>query len=108
MDIPINLRSGSVGLKRPITMRVLLTVMLALIGIVIMIIPLMQNEFGLISIAITTVGFTLFLAMALTPQKTGLVGYKWFVPTIKYWINYKNRCVVTSDEATAREVDRLK
>lgn len=108
MDIPINLRSGSVGLKRPITMRVLLTVMLALIGLVFMIITMMQNEFGIISIAITTIGVVIFLAMALTPQKTGLLGYKWFVPTVQYWLNYKNRFIVTRGDARAREVDNLK
>ena len=36
------------------------------------------------------------------------MGYRWFVPTVRYWINTKNRMIVTRGRAGEREIMKLK
>lgn len=107
-DIPISFRNGSLGLKRPVTIKSIAIILFAGFAWFMLFTRMLQNQFGVIPTLTFTVGYWLFCILALTNQKNGLMGYRWFVPTVRYWINTKNRMIVTRGRAGEREIMKLK
>lgn len=107
-DIPISFRNGSLGLKRPVTIKSIAIILFAGFAWFMLFTRMLQNQFGVMPTLTFTVGYWLFCILALTNQKNGLMGYRWFVPTVRYWINTKNRMIVTRGRAGEREIMKLK
>lgn len=107
-DIPISFRNGSLGLKRPVTIKVLGLIILAAFAWFMIVTHMFQNYYGAFNTIIFSVGYWLLCIAALTNQKNGLMGYRWFVPTIRYWVNSKRRTINTRGRAGEREIMKLK
>lgn len=107
-DIPISFRNGSLGLKRPVTIKSIAIILFAGFAWFMLFTRMLQNQFGVMPTLTFTIGYWLFCILALTNQKNGLMGYRWFVPTVRYWINTKNRMIVTRGRAGEREIMKLK
>lgn len=108
LDIPISLRQGSVGLKRPITLRILIIVLFAVIMLLFSGMWMINNDFGIKATAMTLGGLVLLIAFGITPQIHGQPGYKWFVPTVMYWVNTKDRYIKTRSTTSGKDVNNLK
>lgn len=107
-DIPISFRNGSLGLKRPVTIKSIAIILLAGFIWFMAFEHMLQNDFGILPTIVFSIGYWMFCVLALTNQKNGLMGYRWFVPTIKYWLNTKNRMIITRGRAEGKEIMKLK
>lgn len=107
-DIPISFRNGSLGLKRPVTIKVIGLILFAGFIWFLIAMKMLQNDYGFLPTATFSIGYGMLMVLAIVNQKNGLMGYRWFMPTIKYWLNFKNRMISTRGRAGEREIMKLK
>lgn len=108
MDTPVSFRQGSVGLKRPVTLRVIAISLIALLIYMYAVFKMFTSDFGILSIVIASIGYLWLLSLAIKRQLNGLMGYHWFLPTIKYWLEKDKRYINTRGIAERDEVMKLK
>lgn len=109
MDVPLALRKGDLGLKRPVSLRAALYGGGGFILWFSLIIQVLTKwHWGVLSPILITIGWFSLLGLAVFPQKTGELGYKWFIPTMAYWFDYKLRFLNTRSDAGKDDIMKLK
>lgn len=107
LDSPISFRKGEMGPKKPITIR---SIGVAVLGGGIWAFffnKTMSSDFGLFNFIGFSLGYWSLVGMAARLQDNGQMGYKWFWPTIKYWMNYKERSIKTGPKAEDNDLQTL-
>ena len=107
LDMPISLRVGMVGPKKPVPFKVLLILSVTVILWFTIVYFMFKSEFGLLSIITFTIAYIMFSILALKKQPNGLLGYRWFKPTFEYIFRRKDRFIQTRGTASDREVLKL-
>lgn len=107
LDMPISLRVGMVGPKKPVPFKVLLTLFVTVILWFTIVYFMFKSEFGLLSIITFTIAYIILSILALKKQPNGLMGYRWFKPTFEYIVRRKDRFIQTRGTASDREVLKL-
>lgn len=107
LDMPISLRFGMVGPKKPVPFKVLLIIFGTVILWFTSIYFMFKSEFGFISMSTFTIAYIILSILALKKQPNGLMGYRWFKPTFEYVIKRKDRFIQTRGTAGDREVLKL-
>ena len=106
-DTPISLKSGSVGLK-PLTYKVIIIMAGTVVIWLATFIYMLKHDFGIFYSILFTIGYIMLCRISLKREKTGELGYTTFVPTFRYWVDYKKRFIQTRGTASAKEVTKLK
>ena len=105
---PISLKKGSVGFKKPITLAVIISAMGTFVLWMIIVYQMLVSHFGLLAPLVFTIGYIMLAVLALRRNKTRERGYKWFVPTYRYWFRSDQRFIGTRGSSDEREVTKLK
>lgn len=106
-DMPLSMRVGTVGAKRPRTLGLLMFVMAAVIVYFYIVYSMLSHEFGILSGITFSIGYIWICTLALKRQRTGEYGYKYFGPTLLYFMNFKRRFIKTRGSAGEQEMARL-
>lgn len=99
LDTPISLKRGELGFKKPVSMK---SIGVAIIGFVAWIYgfnKFLNSDFGVLNFIAVSIGYWWLIIMAAKPQDNGLMGFQWFIPTILYWLDHKNRFIHTGNTA---------
>lgn len=108
LDSPISFKFGSLGLSVPIPVNLFLMNIGLLMVYISIIAYMVKNNFGIIPLILFTISFIPLSRMLLKKTNTGERGYKWVLPTLLYYPNYKARMIKTRSTADEEEVKDLK
>lgn len=106
-DMPLSMRIGTFGAKRPRTVGLLIFVMIFTITYFYILVTMINHEFGILSGFTFSIGYIWISTLALRRQRTGEYGYKYFSPTFNYFFNYRGRFVNTRGSAGEMEMAKL-
>lgn len=104
--VSIASKDGSMSLRRPIKLKTLALVVI--LGLVVPMYAIFQTKIGgggVLSITLMLLSWETFIGLMIWPQDNGLDGWKWFVPTIAYWVGYKDRMITTRGDAPVAPVE---
>lgn len=107
-DTPIALKSGSVGLSKPTTFKVLFIGSMAFVIWLFGFIYMTKHDFGIFYAILFTIGYIMLCLTSVKREPTGEMGYKTILPIYRYWRNHKDRFIQTRGSADIKEVDKLK
>lgn len=107
LDMPISLRVGMVGPKKPVPLFVLILLFITSLLWGSLTYFMFKNEFGFLSLIVFTIAYIMFNIIALKKQPNGERGYKWFIPTLNYVFRSKNRHIQTRGTAKGKEIIKL-
>lgn len=107
LDTPLSMRIGTFGAKKPKTIGLIILVLACVLLWGFFALKMFQNEFGMISIIFFTIGYIWITRLAIKRERTGEMGYKWFLPTLRYFLGAKSRTIITRGNADETEVGLL-
>jgi len=107
LDMPISLRIGMVGPKKPVPLFILIILFFTILLWGSLTYFMFKKEFGFFSLIIFTIAYIMLCVIALKKQPNGERGYKWFIPTLNYIFRHKNRYIQTRGTAQGKEIIKL-
>lgn len=107
LDTPLSMRWGTFGSKKPRTIGLLMLLLVCFLIWGFISLKMLRNEFGILATLTFTFGFIWLSRLAIKVERTGEMGFKSFLPTIKFFLGYKSRMIITRGNADETEVGLL-
>lgn len=107
LDTPLSMRWGTFGSKKPRTIGLLMLILVCFLIWGFISLKMLRNEFGILATIGFTFGFIWLSRLSIKVKRTGEMGFKSFLPTIKFFLDYKSRTIITRGNADETEVDLL-